>query len=142
MCSYFHSSNTTKKNLPPGSRKSHSSKQNILLEAKPIKCDYQTSEPESLVPCNQFTFSYLPFHANLFYSTLAVSALAIYFILLLRNVIIQLHIHLDVYVGFIVVYNTHIFGQYCQTGSFRDFNLTPRQFFVISPFAKKAIFPA
>lgn len=58
----------------------------------------QTFEPKSLVPWRQFTFCYLHFHANLFYSSLAVSILAIYFILLLRNGAKQLHINLETYV--------------------------------------------
>lgn len=40
---------TPLRNLLPGSRKSHSSKENDLLEVKSIKCDSQTSEPKSLV---------------------------------------------------------------------------------------------
>jgi len=73
-CEVIFALQTPLRNLPPSSRKIHRIKglcikQTHLLEVKSIKYDCQTFKPRSVVPCGQSAFSYLPFHANLFYST-------------------------------------------------------------------------
>lgn len=75
-------------NLLSDNRKSHSSKQKDLevIYIKPIR----PLRLKSLGPCCQFALGFLPVQKNVFCSTLAVGAVALYLILLLRNFIIQL----------------------------------------------------
>lgn len=116
-------------NLLSDNRKSHSSKQKDLevIYIKPIR----PLRLKSLGPCCQFALGFLPVQKNVFCSTLAVGAVALYLILLLRNFIIQF-LGLTYWVG----YNTH---RSLDNIVNRAFTITPGQFLVTQTSTKKVI---